>query len=108
MSQEHLANVLRQVRRLAGASEPDPIGDAQLLDRFVNQRDEAAFEALVERYGRLVLGVCRRVLGDVPQAEDAAQATWLVLARKAAALRRPDALAAWLHGTARRLVVRCS
>jgi RNA polymerase sigma factor (sigma-70 family) len=102
----HPEQLLRHIRRLA--SRPPSESDAALLARFVRSRDEDAFTALVERYGRLVVGVCRRVLGDAHEAEDAAQATFLVLARKAATLRRPEALAAWLHGTAYRLALRCS
>jgi RNA polymerase sigma factor (sigma-70 family) len=77
--------------------------DAALLARWVEQRDEAAFADLVARHGPMVLGVCRRVLGDVQHAEDAFQATFLVLARKAARLRRPDALPGFLYGVALRL-----
>jgi RNA polymerase sigma-70 factor (ECF subfamily) len=78
--------------------------DAELIDRFVKGRDqtaEAAFTALVERHGAMVLGVCRRVLGDREEAEDAFQATFLVLARKAASIAKREELASWLHGVAR-------
>src|SRR5438046_639289 len=97
--------LLRYLRRLAAGPTAAPDADAALLSRFVRDRDEAAFAALVARHGRMVLGVCRRVLGDAHAAEDAAQATWLALARKSPALRRPQALAAWLHGTARQLAL---
>jgi DNA-directed RNA polymerase specialized sigma24 family protein len=95
----------RYLRRLAGGTGADSADDAALLDRFVRGRDEVAFAGLVARHGPLVLGVCRRALRDVQQAEDAFQATFLVLARKAATLRHPDRLPAWLHGTARRLAL---
>jgi len=81
------------------------LSDEELLGRFVKRRDdeaEAAFAALVERYGPMVLGVCRRVLGNRHEAEDAFQATFLVLARKASSIARPEQLANWLFGVARR------
>src|SRR5262245_18188397 len=79
------------------------LGDEELLSRFVARRDEAAeaaFAALVERYGPMVLGVCRRVLGDRHEAEDAFPATFLVLARKAGSIARREQLANWLFGVA--------
>ncbi|MDR3638564.1 MAG: sigma-70 family RNA polymerase sigma factor [Isosphaeraceae bacterium] len=79
--------------------------DEQLLARFVSQRDAAAqfaFEALVRRYGPMVLGVCRGTLGDPHAADDAFQATFLVLARKAPSLREPALLGPWLYGVALR------
>src|SRR5438270_1591180 len=80
-------------------------GDAHLLQRFVELRDEAAFAALMERHGPMVLGVCRRVLRDVQDVDDAFQATFLVLLRKAASLRRPASLANWLYGVAYRVAL---
>src|SRR5829696_7975195 len=74
--------------------------DAALLERYAHG-DDAAFAALVERHGPMVLGVCRRTLGDRHAAEDACQAAFLVLARKALTLR-PGELASWLHAVARR------
>ena len=93
------ATLFHHLRRLASP----PLPDAELLSRWARYRDEDAFTALVARHGPMVLGVCRRVLGDAHAAEDAMQAVFLVLARKAAALRQPEALAGWLHGVAVRL-----
>jgi RNA polymerase sigma factor (sigma-70 family) len=90
------------VRRLA--AEPlSARGDGELLERFVARRDERAFEALLERHGPMVLGVCRRAIGDAHLADDVFQATFLVLARRADAVRRRDGVASFLHGVALRL-----
>ncbi len=80
--------------------------DAVLLERYIHQRDEAAFAALVARHGAMVLRLCRRVLGDVHEAEDAFQASFLLLARKGHALKQPEALPAWLYGVARRVALK--
>jgi RNA polymerase sigma factor (sigma-70 family) len=90
--------------RLAGV--PIAESDAELLRRFAEGRDEAAFAALVGRHGPLVLGICRRLLWDEQDVEDAFQATFLVLARNTGAVRRPASLAAWLYGVARRVALR--
>jgi RNA polymerase sigma factor (sigma-70 family) len=97
--------LLRHFHRLVSSLDAEPMSDTALLERFVRQRDEGAFAALVARHGPMVLGVCRRVLRDRHEAEDAFQATFLILARKAGSLRRPQSLAAWLYGTARRLAL---
>jgi RNA polymerase sigma factor (sigma-70 family) len=97
------------IRRLCGAVEPpgaDAVSDAELLQRFVGRRDAAAFELLVWRHGGLVLGACRRVLGRSADAEDAFQATFLTLLRKAGSIGRRQALAAWLFRVAHRIAVR--
>ena len=95
---------------LARARSPEPTSpapvessDAELLERFARARDHAAFAALVRRHGPMVFGVCRRVLRDPNDAEEAFQITFLVLVRKAGGLRQPDRLANWLYGVANRV-----
>jgi RNA polymerase sigma factor (sigma-70 family) len=82
------------------------LSDARLLERFVNDRDEAAFAALVARHGALVLNTCRAVLKDPNAADDAFQATFVLLFRKAGSIRGHDALGAWLHRVAYRTALR--
>jgi RNA polymerase sigma factor (sigma-70 family) len=100
MANPTIAGVLQYLCRLARTKEGDEQGDGQLLQQFVAQRDEGAFAALLQRHGPLVFRVCRQVLRDPHDAEDAFQATFLVLARKAASLRNQDSLGAWLHRVA--------
>jgi RNA polymerase sigma factor (sigma-70 family) len=98
--------ILRQIRRLVVSEKMRDQSDAELLEHFAKSRDEDAFRALVHRHGRLVWNVCRNVLGEHHDAEDAFQATFLVLARNAGAIRKKEALAGWLHGTAHRTALR--
>src|SRR5262249_12015050 len=100
MAETTLNPLLQHIRGLVGAREAGASTDDERLRRFVARRDEAAFAALVERHGRLVLRVCRHLLGHEQEAEDAFQATFLVLARRAAAVCRYESLAGWLHGVA--------
>src|SRR6476646_2572488 len=94
------------VARLAAACIASAATDADLLARYAGGRDEAAFAALVRRHGPMVRAVARRAVRDPHLAEDVAQAVFLVLARKAGQLARPDRLAVWLFGVARRLAAR--
>jgi RNA polymerase sigma factor (sigma-70 family) len=98
-------SVLRYIRQSVARSVPET-SDAALVREIVSGRGEGAFAALMERHGPLVLHVCRRVLGPGNDAEDAFQATFLVLARKAARIRRPQAVSAWLYGVARRVALK--
>ena len=80
--------------------------DAELLERFVTERDESAFAALVSRHGPMVFGVCRRLLRQAQDAEDAFQATFLILVRKAVSIGRRELLGNWLYGVAMRVASR--
>jgi RNA polymerase sigma factor (sigma-70 family) len=98
--------VIRYLRRLAGAPPGGDPSEEELLRRFALEHDEAAFTTIVEKHGPMVFGVCRRVLRNRQDAEDAFQATFLVVARKAGSLARPGLLAAWLYGVAYRTALR--
>src|SRR5262245_53049621 len=99
MPTEHAAVILRHLRKLA-APLADAASDQELLNRYAERRDEDAFAVLLRRHGPMVLRVCRRVLPHGPDAEDAFQATFLTLARKAGAVRRHGSAAGWLFGVA--------
>ncbi len=105
MTTMHTGAVLRQIDRLFGTGTVAGLSDAQLLGRFRTQRDEAAFVALVARHGPMVLAACRGVLRDEHAAEDAFQATFLILIRKASVLWVGESLGGWLHRVAYRVAM---
>ena len=103
----HRANsVLRYIRRVAAGQCPVDVADRELLDRFISRRDEAAYAALVGRHGPMVLRLCVRVLQNEQDAEDAFQATFLVLMRKASSLLPQESLGGWLYSVAYRIAQR--
>jgi RNA polymerase sigma factor (sigma-70 family) len=106
MAQSKGAVLLQHIRKLVADQCPGPPLDGHLLQKFIADRDEAAFAALVQRYGALVLGVCRSVLHHQQDAEDVFQATFLVLARRASSIRKQPSLSSWLHGVAYRLALK--
>ena len=106
MAREPTSPVTPLPCQTAGPPADADLADPHLLERFVSARDEAAFAVLVRRHGPMVLGVCRRLLHDTHEAEDAFQATFLVLAHKARSIGRPESLGAWLHGVAYRTAAR--
>ena len=105
MATGELSPVLRYLHTFGGAAET-AAGDGPLLERFHRRGDEAAFAALLRRHGPMVLGVCRRLLRDGHDAEDAFQATFLLLVRRAGSLRQPERLGPWLYGVAYRTALR--
>src|SRR2546430_2314468 len=98
MANASRATVLGHVRAVAEGGHAPELTDAELLHAYSRRRDQDAFTSLVRRHGAMVLGICAHVLRQAEDAEDAFQATFLVLARNAASIRRGEALASWLHG----------
>jgi RNA polymerase sigma factor (sigma-70 family) len=105
MAATQAGNVLRHLRQLAAGQDVKDRTDRDLLHAFCSAGDQAAFTALVRRHGPLVWGLCRQALRQEQDAEDAFQATFLVLARKAATIRKGEALVSWLHGVTFRTVM---
>jgi DNA-directed RNA polymerase specialized sigma24 family protein len=103
-----MSGTLRHLRDLFHDGTAVGLGDGQLLARYAADRDEAAFAALVARHGPMVLATCRAVLRHEPDVEDAFQATFLVLARKARTVRAGEALGGWLHRVAYRVALEAS
>lgn len=108
MAHAALLDVVRYFKKVLGPRAPGDDSDAALLGRFCHERDEAAFEQLFHRHYAMVLGVCGRILGAGADIEDALQATFLVLAHRAAAIRRVESVASWLHGVARRVALQAA
>jgi RNA polymerase sigma factor (sigma-70 family) len=105
MADGSLGDVVRHLHKLADPVSLEQATDEQLLQRFVTAGDESAFGEILRRHGRVVLNICRNVLRHEQDAEDAFQATFLILAKKAGTLRRGEALAGWLFRVARRVAV---
>jgi RNA polymerase sigma factor (sigma-70 family) len=106
MATARLDTLLQHIHELAARSRSAHWSDRQLLDNFASRRDETAFSDLISRHGPMVLRVCRRVLQNEHDAEDAFQATFLVLARSSASIRQRESLAGWLHGVAYRTAMK--
>ncbi len=104
MAQRPWNPILQHIRSLA-ARHDSPLSDAELLRQFISHNDEAAFESLLRRHGPMVLRVARRTVGNETDAEDVFQATFLLLARRAGAIRKRESVASWLHGVAHRLAL---
>jgi RNA polymerase sigma factor (sigma-70 family) len=105
MANAQLSPVLRHIRKLVATQHTKERTDLQLLRAFAADNDHLAFAVLVRRHGPLVMRVCRNVLQQAQDAEDAFQATFLVLARKATSIRKGEALVSWLHGVAYRIAM---
>jgi RNA polymerase sigma factor (sigma-70 family) len=100
-----LRGVFRRLRDTALLPDGEALSDGQLLARFLRERDESAFEGLVRRYGPMVLGVCRRLLGNCHDTDDAFQTTFLVLVRKGATVVPGELVGHWLYGVAYRTAI---
>jgi cytochrome c peroxidase len=106
MSRDVSSPILQSIRRFVEDESVRQLSDQHLLQQFSDRRDEAAFGTLLRRHGPMVLDVCRSVLGNEADAEDAFQATFLVLARKAATIRKTASVGSWLHGVAYRTALK--
>ena len=103
MPQTAFGEVLRYLRQICSAAEHRKLTDAQLIELFLAHREESAFAVLIKRHEAMVQGVCRRVPGDFHGAEDAFQATFLVLARRAGSISKRESVAGWLYAVALRI-----
>src|SRR6516162_5198242 len=100
MATSQMSEVIQHIRRTVLLRDAARLSDGQLLEDYISRRDEAAFATLVRRHGPMVWGVCRRVLCNHHDAEDAFQATFLVLVRRAGSISSRELLANWLYGVA--------
>src|SRR5579872_4081314 len=100
MKENAASRAIRYLRRVTLRQDGAGLTDGELMEQYVTRRDEAAFEALVHRHGPMVLGVCRRILRNEADAEDAFQATFLVFVRKATSIRSRGTVSNWLYGVA--------
>src|SRR5271166_4200513 len=107
MATSQMSQVIQHLRRIVLLSDVASMTDGQLLNRYVEGGDEDAFAVLVKRHGPMVWGVCRRLLANHQNAEDAFQATFLVLVRKAATVLPRQMVANWLYGVAHMTAHRC-
>jgi RNA polymerase sigma factor (sigma-70 family) len=106
MATSQMSEIVLRLRRAVFLRDGAGLTDGQLLENYLKRRDEAALAALVCRHGPMVWGVCRRALGNYHDAEDAFQATFLVLVRKAASIASRELLANWLYGVARQTALK--
>ncbi|HEV3142895.1 MAG TPA: sigma-70 family RNA polymerase sigma factor, partial [Gemmataceae bacterium] len=106
MPKAPFGDLLQYLRRMYPAEDGGGRTDGELLNRFVTEHEEDAFTVLVRRHGSMVLGVCQRLLADLHLAEDAFQATFIVLARRAATIRSRTSLGTWLYTVAQRVAMK--
>ena len=100
MAASQMSEAIRHLRRTVLLRDGAGLTDGQLLEGFISRREEGALAVLMQRHGPMVWGVCRRVLHNYHDAEDAFQATFLVLVRKAASIIPREMVVNWLHGVA--------
>jgi RNA polymerase sigma factor (sigma-70 family) len=103
MAGEQAGPIVRYLRKIVTDPQSDKQSDRQLLQKFLSRQDEVAFAALVRRHGSMVMAVCQSILHHEQDSQDASQATFLVLARKAGSIRKQESVGSWLHGVAYRL-----